>query len=111
MKTDTPKSRRRQIDSFHSIFQNLEDFAIFMLDSEGKVTSWNAGAEKIFGYRDEEILGRDLVTIFTSEDVEGGGPEREMTAARKDGRADDERWHKRKNGELFWASGILSAIR
>jgi PAS domain S-box-containing protein len=111
LKTDKPNSHRRQIESFHTIFQNLEDFAIFTLDYEGRITSWNAGAKRIFGYTEEEIVGRDLETIFTCEDVESGGPETELASARENGRADDERWHKRKNGELFWASGILSAVK
>ena len=109
MKMDNENFRRPR-ESFHAIFQNLQDFGIFTVDSDGRIASWNAGAKEIFGYAEEEIVGRPLATIFTEQDTIDGAPEQELETARQHGRADDERWHRRKGGELFWASGILSAV-
>jgi PAS domain S-box-containing protein len=82
---------------------------IFTTDTEGRVTSWNVEAERILGYSEEEILGRNFSVIFTAEDVQQGLPEWELrTAIEKKGRSEDERWHVRKNGEQFWGLGIVT---
>ena len=88
----------------------MVDYAIFMLDTDGVVTSWNAGAERIKGYKRDEIIGKHLSRFFLPEDVEAGKPWEELAAARRDGRAESEGWRVRKNGERFWARAVLSAL-
>jgi len=100
-----------EAEEFFRIFRNLADFAIFTVDGEGRITSWNVGAQNVFGYEPAEILGKPLAKVFTHEDRLAHQVEWEIDYARKEGRADDERWHLRKNGETFWASGVLSATR
>ncbi|MDB5104846.1 MAG: sensor hybrid histidine kinase [Fibrobacteres bacterium] len=90
-----------------SVLDNLKDHAIFMIDSEGIISSWNLGSESVFGFKNEEVLGKSFSTIFTPEDVQAGIPERELETARTKGKAEDERWHQRKDGTRFWASGAV----
>jgi PAS domain S-box-containing protein len=104
-------NNNQDAEEFYRIFQNLVDVAIFTMDPQGQIKSWNAGAQRIFGYPPSEILGQPLAKIFTQADKTARQAQWEMDTARKEGRADDERWHVRQNGELFWASGILSAVR
>ncbi|MFO8004604.1 PAS domain-containing protein, partial [Guyparkeria sp.] len=102
---------RHEIETrFTALVKNIQDHSIFTLDPQGRVTSWNVAAEHILGYAEAEALGRHFAFIFTAEDREQGVPEAELRAARESGRADDERWHLRKNGERFWALGIVSAL-
>lgn len=93
------------------IFDSSTDFAIFTMDMEGKVTTWNAGAERLLGYTGSEICGTDFHQIFTDEDVRAGAPDQEMQAALETGRGMDQRWHKRKDGSLFWADGLVMPLR
>ncbi|KPC49619.1 PAS domain-containing protein [Amantichitinum ursilacus] len=86
-------------------------YAIVMADIDGTVTEWNAGAVHIFGWSKAEILGTPANVIFTPEDRAAGIPEREAAAARKNGRADDERWHIRKDGSRFWGTGLVMPLR
>jgi two-component system CheB/CheR fusion protein len=86
------------------------DYAIFMIDLDGCVISWNRGAERLLGWTEEEAIGRSAALIFTPEDRVAGVPEKELETARSHGRAVDERVHQRKNGERFWASGMLMAV-
>src|SRR6266576_2372008 len=98
-------------DLFELLVDSSTHFAIFTMDSDGFTTSWNTGAERLFGYTESEIVGRPADVIFTSEDRNAGAPESERVQARRTGRASDERWHKRKDGSRFWASGLLMALR
>jgi PAS domain S-box-containing protein len=91
--------------------ENVADYAIFFLDAGGSVTGWNAGAERILGYSEAEALGQPVAFIFTPEDRANRAPEREMAEAVAEGRAEDERWHVKKGGGRFWASGVLTALR
>jgi PAS domain S-box-containing protein len=93
------------------LVDNVEDYAIFMVDPNGHVLDWNVGAERIFGYREAEIVGEPISILFTPEDIRGGAPEWELRKAEKEGRAVDERWHMRKDGSRFWASGFVRPIR
>jgi len=92
------------------IYENIVDYAIFMLDPDGKISSWNPGAERVLGYPEAEILGSDVKILFTEEDVVAGESEQEIKGALDAGRAEDERWHVRKDGSRFWASGILTRV-
>src|SRR5207302_4225836 len=87
------------------------DCARFMLDPEGRVTSWNTGAERIKGYRPEEIIGQHMSRFYPEEDVRRGKPAAELVHARQSGRFEDEGWRVRKDGSRFWANVVISAVR
>ncbi|WP_158742921.1 PAS domain S-box protein [Acidisphaera sp. L21] len=87
------------------------DFAIFSTDLEGAINGWNAGAEAILGWSEAEMLGQNAERIFTPEDSRAGAMEDERATALSTGRAADERWHVRKGGERFWASGEMMPLR
>jgi PAS domain S-box-containing protein len=91
--------------------ESVKDYALFTLSPEGYVTSWNTGAETVFGYSEGEMLGRDGAILFTLEDRQADAPAQEMQTAREHGQAADERWHVRKDGRRFFASGMLTPIR
>jgi PAS domain S-box-containing protein len=91
--------------------ENLKDYGIFMLDPQGRIVTWSLGAERILGYKEEEILGRNFCDIFTPHDISKEQPQRELHDARDKGRAEDERWHVRKDGSRFWASGVVTPLR
>ncbi len=93
------------------IMESASDFAIFTTDLDGRVTEWNAGAQNVLGWEEAEIVGQDARIIWTSEDREAGIPEQEMQDAREQGRASDERWHMRHDGNRFWASGDLMPLQ
>ena len=98
-------------DSFRLLVDSVKDYAIIMLDPEGHVASWNAGAERIKGYRPDEIVGKHFSCFYPAEAVARGVPEQELRAAAKEGRFEDEGWRVRKDGKQFWANAILSALR
>ena len=92
------------------LVDSVRDYAIFMLDPEGIVQSWNAGAQAIKGYEPAEIIGRHFRTFYTPEDQAAGKPERELDEARAHGRMEDEGWRVRKDGTLFWANVVVTAV-
>lgn len=96
---------------YTSLVQNIRDHSIFMMDADGNITTWNDEAERIIGYSASEILGRSFSEIFTPEDRQNGLPQTELRLAEQNGRAEDERWHLRKDGSLFWALGIVTPMR
>ena len=96
---------------FRILVQGVTDYAIFMLDPEGKVANWNAGAERIKGYTPEEIVGEHFSRFYTPEERDAGVPERAISTARETGRYEAEGWRVRKDGTRFWASVVLDAIR
>ena len=98
-------------ERFRLLMESVKDFAIFMLDTEGRVTCWNAGAERLLGYHEAEIVGQAFTCFFTTEDIQCDVPRRELKKAREEGRASDDRWHVRKDGTRFWASGIVTPLR
>ena len=108
-------TRRRHLEEplresegrFERLVEAAKDYAIFMTDADGRVSTWNEGAERLFGYGEAEIVGEDGAILFGSEDRESGAPERELEKARTEGQAEDERWHMRKDGSRFWASGFV----
>jgi len=95
---------------FERLVEAAKDYAIFMTDADGRVSTWNEGAQRLFGYEEAQILGEDGSVLFTAEDRQSGVPERELQKARTEGRAEDERWHVRKDGSTFWASGFVRPI-
>jgi PAS domain S-box-containing protein len=103
------EDERRELETrFTSLVKNIRDHSIFTLDPQGRITSWNREAQRILGYAEAEALGQHFSMIFTPEDREAGVPAQELTTATSEGRAEDERWHLRKNGERFWALGIVT---
>jgi PAS domain S-box-containing protein len=90
--------------------ESVKDFAIFSVDPQGRIVSWNPGAEQLFGYTEAEILGQHLAVLFTPEDRAGGIPEQEVATAAAKGRSSDERWHQCKDGGRFFASGVLTPM-
>lgn len=92
------------------ILRSIVDHAIITLDMDCKVTSWNEGAESILGWTEEEAIGQSGDIFFTAEDVAKNVPENEMYTALTEGRAEDDRWHMRKNGARFWASGLMMPL-
>jgi len=101
-------SRRER--RFRLLVESVQDYAIFMLDPEGRVTTWNTGAERIKRYKPEEIIGHHFSKFYTPEDTASGKPQRLLGIAAREGRVEDEGWRVRKNGEKFWARVTLTAI-
>jgi diguanylate cyclase (GGDEF)-like protein/PAS domain S-box-containing protein len=93
------------------IYNSTYDYGIFTCDLDGKINTWNVGAERITGFLAGEIIGRDNAVIFTMEDQARDEPRQEMHIAKTTGRAADYRWHLRKDGSRFWADGVLTMIR
>jgi len=102
---------RESEESFRILVEGVKDYAVFRLDSDGHVASWNAGAERIKGYRAEEIIGQRFTCFYTPEDVERGKPEDQLKLAAAQGRAEDEGWRVRKDGSRFWANVIITALK
>ena len=96
---------------FEVLVESSTDFAMFTTDPNGIVTTWNIGAERLFGYSEAEILGRSGDVIFIPEDQAKGAAENERLRARADGRAADDRWHQRSDRSRFWASGLLMPLK
>ena len=93
------------------LLESVSDYAIYLLDKDGNVATWNPGAEQIKGYAADEILGSHFSRFFTQEDVERGKPGELMRLAAERGRVEQEGWRVRKDGSRFWADGVLTAIR
>ena len=102
---------RRSEERFRLLVEGAKDYAIFMLDPEGRVATWNIGAERIKGYRAEEIVGQHFSRFYPQEMVERGKPGHELDAAAAEGRFEDEGWRIRKDGSRFWANVIITAMR
>jgi len=102
---------RRSEDIYRKAIEDIRDYAIFTVDAHGIVTNWNEGAQQILGYTEDEIVGKDGAKIFTAEDRGRLIPEKELSNAARFGRAEDERWHVRRDGSRFWASGVVTAVR
>jgi len=98
-------------DPFRLLVQSIIDYAIYMLDPNGYVTSWNAGAARIKGFQTEEIVGKHFSTFYTEEDREAGLPNQVLETARREGKFEGEGWRVRKDGSRFWASVVIDAIK
>lgn len=101
---------RRTEQLFRLLVQGVTDYALYMLDPNGIVTSWNTGAERIKGYTTEEILGQSFSRFYTPEAAAAGEPARALKAARERGRDEHEAWHVRKDGSRFWANVVIDPI-
>ena len=97
-------------EAYPRLLEAVRDYAVFLIDLEGRVASWHSGAERLLGYRPEEVIGLDAARLFTPEDVERGAHEQELKTAAEQGRAADDRWHVRKDGTNFFGSGITTPV-
>lgn len=102
---------RRSEERLRLVLESVSDFAIFTLTTEGRISSWNAGAERLFGYPESEILGQDLALLFTPEDCAQDVAAREIATALRAGRAEDNRWLLRRDGSRFFATGVVSLLK
>jgi two-component system, LuxR family, sensor kinase FixL len=93
------------------LLDSVVDHAIFMLDADGRIVSWNPGAQRIEGYSAEEVLGRHVSTLYTEEDVQRDKPARDLEFAAREGRYEHKAWRVRKDGTRFWANLVLAAVR
>ncbi|HEY2029083.1 MAG TPA: PAS domain-containing sensor histidine kinase [Myxococcales bacterium] len=101
---------RQSEERLRLLIESVRDYAIFMLDTDGKVSSWNSGASVIKGYRADEIIGKHFSVFYPPEDVAAKRPDRELEIARAEGRYEEEGYRVRKNGERFWANVIITAV-
>ncbi len=114
--SDITKLKRSELllrlseDHVRMITDSFTDYAILSMDTELNIDSWNPGGVNIFGYEEHEILGKPFHTLFTPEDVSRGVPLKETETARRNGRASDERWHLKKDGTRFFASGVIAPL-
>ncbi|MDQ8051191.1 PAS domain S-box protein [Luteibacter sp.] len=100
----------RSEERFRLMVDNVRDYAIFMLDTQGCVASWNKGAQQIKGYSHDEIVGRHFSTFYPQDVIASGWPDRELQIALAEGRMEDEGWRVRKDGTRFWASVVITAL-
>jgi PAS domain S-box-containing protein len=102
---------RESEERFRLLVENVQDYGIFMLDPLGRVVTWNAGAERIKGYRASEIIGQHFSRFYPDEAIRAGVCEAELATADRDGRFEDEGWRIRKDGSMFWANVTITALR
>ena len=105
-----PMTARGTLDLHRLLVETVRDYAIFSLDPEGYILSWNPGAQRFKGYTADEIIGRHFSVFYPREDVEAGKPAWELEVAREEGRVEDEGWRVRKDGTLFWANVVITAL-
>ena len=114
--TQPARSAQRPVDrpheeQFRLLVENVRDYAIFMLDPDGRIATWNAGAQAIKGYAADEIIGSHFSRFYEPEAIARGWPEHELALAKAHGRFEDEGWRIRKDGTRFWASVVITALR
>jgi PAS domain S-box-containing protein len=97
-------------DRYRLLIDSITDYAIYMLDPDGYVASWNPGAQRVKGYTAQDIVGQHFSRFYTEEDMAAGEPQRGLQAARRDGRFEKEGWRVRKDGSRFWANIVIDAI-
>ena len=108
--TNSPFLGTQNEETFRLLFESIRDYAIFVLNPEGVVKTWNRGAEMMKGYRAEEILGQSFARFYLPSDIETGKPRRLLSEAEVAGRVADEGWRVRKDGSRFWASVVITAL-
>ena len=102
---------RQSEERFRLLFESVSEYAIFMLDTEGVIVSWNAGAKRIKGYEADEIIGQHFSKFYTSEARNAGLPGKLLDAALRDGSAENEGWRVKKGGQAFWGNVLITAVR
>ncbi len=107
----TEEALRQSEERFRLMVSDVKDYAILMLDPDGRVASWNVGAERTKGYLAEEILGEHFSRFYPEEDIRRGKPALTLQTALEQGRCEDEGWRLRKNGSRFWADVVVTTLR
>src|SRR4051794_17025551 len=97
--------------SYRLLVESIKDYAIFMTDPYGYIISWNKGATQIKGYEADEIIGKHISVFYTDDEIKNGEPEMNLKMAKDMGQFEDEGWRVRKDGSLFWASVVFTAMR
>jgi len=97
-------------ERFRRLVAEVKDYAIFLLDSDGNVKTWNEGAQRIKGYQPDEIIGRHFSVFYSSDDGDRRKPQEELSVAAREGRVEDEGWRIRKDGSRFWASVVITSL-
>ena len=98
-------------ESFRLLVDSVKDYAIFLLDPTGRVVTWNAGAERIKGYRRQEIIGQSFSRFYQPDEIASGKPKRALEQAARTGKYEEEGWRVRKDGSLLWANVLITALR
>ncbi len=104
------EARREAEERFRILVDSVQDYAIFLLDAEGFITSWNQGAARIKGYTEEEVIGQHVSLFYTTDEITDNLPQKEMATARAHGRSENESWRVRKDGSLFWVNEIMISL-
>jgi PAS domain S-box-containing protein len=107
---DVNERLRQSEERFRLLMESVQDYAIFMLDTEGRIASWNRGAERVKGYSEADVIGRHFGMFYSDEDRRRGHPEEELRRALAEGRYEEEGWRSRKDGTRFWANVIITAV-
>jgi PAS domain S-box-containing protein len=105
------KAIQQTAQQLQLLVQAVHDYAIIMLEPDGRIRTWNAGAQRIKGYKATEIIGKHFSCFYPEEDINAGKPQRELETALRDGRIEDEGWRLRKDGSKFWANVIITALK
>ncbi len=108
---ETERSLRASEERFRLLVEGTQDYAIFLLDPEGLVASWNTGAARVLGYQADEIIGHSFAQLYPADDERSRKPRRQLEQAAAHGRVEDEGWRVRKDGSRFWANVVLTALR
>jgi PAS domain S-box-containing protein len=107
---ENEENLRQSEERYRSLVEQVTDYGIFMLDEKGRIISWNEGARRIKGYTAEEIIGKYFSIFYTEEDILNGKPAHELKVARAEGKYEEEGWRIRKDGSLFWANVVITAV-
>jgi len=108
---ESERALRASEQRFRLLVEAVQDYAIFTLDQDGRVNSWNVGAERLKGYKASEILGEHFSRFYPQDDIRASKPQREIEIALRDGRVEDEGWRVRKDGSMFWANVVITALK
>jgi PAS domain S-box-containing protein len=108
---DAEVALRQSEERFRHLVESVQDYAIFMLDTDGRVSSWNIGAERMKGYKSSEIIGKHFSCFYPDAEIQSGKPEMELEVAAREGRFEDEGWRLRLDGSRLWANVIITALR
>ncbi|QJW90929.1 PAS domain S-box protein [Spirosoma taeanense] len=107
---ENEENLRQSEEQYRSLVQQVTDYGIFMMDEKGRIINWNEGARRINGYTNEEIVGKYFSIFYPEEDILNGKPSHELKVARAEGKYEEEGWRIRKDGSVFWANVVITAI-